>query len=121
MTKKAKVQVEKKQVIYLSYRETTEGGGLGEGEHGPYGSRETEYITFQPLAVFIAPGSGGHSIEVDFDPEAMTKDERIFLVIARYTDGDSFGHSEGNWQVMLATKDQDKAQGREVAGKMKQL
>lgn len=83
--------------VYLTYTEDRTGGEAN--EPGPYASRSPEYIEYSPTNLYSTPKSWHEEIEVDFDPkEFLGKD--LFLVVVRYSDGDTFGTTYGHWRVI---------------------
>lgn len=83
--------------IYMTYR-TDQSGGEVIDPNDEWSSHEDQYIEFNPIAV--AKSAEGlkwyETISLSFDPSLVDK---IFVVIVRYGDGDTFGHTCGNWHV----------------------
>lgn len=81
------------------------GGEIREGEENDdYPNRETEYKDHEVYGVFSVDDKNGHgwsryneSIDVDFEPATGAE---VFLVVATYGTGDTFGHSCGNVTIV---------------------
>ena len=87
--------------IYIDYESQSIGGrALGKG---PYADREDEHrdLTVNGLKKSKPQGFWGgiYSLEVD---DALLSCEMLHLVVVRYTTGDSFGKSCGNYEFFGA-------------------
>jgi len=89
----------KKYEIHLNYNSSEDGGNTIEPDD-PWSSRTDRHRYFYPKTLFInrddVPTWQSERIEIDFKPEKGTD---VFLVVVRYTDGDTFGTSYGNWHI----------------------
>ena len=102
---------EPKKTICMIYEEDRRGGDVCKGqENQSYPDREPEIITFDFKGASIEPPKYGfpENIQVDFNPEDYVN-KPIYFVIARYTDGDTFGHTEGYWHVVGVYTDRAEA------------
>lgn len=64
------------------------------------------------------PDNGGfftshHSLDVP--PQVFNHPDYVYLVVVRYSDGGTFGHTTGYWHVSLVTTDRDEALKMETA------
>ena len=100
--KTKKVKKPEPKYIYLSYDEYRSGGEVEEGqsENDRYASREDTDIDFQPRGISVELGNriDIDNIQVNFNPLDYV-DKRIYLVIVRYSTGDTFGHTNGAWCI----------------------
>jgi hypothetical protein len=108
MTKKTKLKGFQ-EVIYLNYTEEVSGGDICEGEEdSSYPCREDTYynITWN-YAILSTPK--GEYLRQDYKSETIL-DEKLYehiktyrqcvLAVVVYSDGDSFGHSEGHNEIV---------------------
>ena len=86
--------------IYMTYRESREGGEVCKGdEDRSYPNHEDNHIEFEPLSLSTKAGNWVESIDVDFNPETYIGKD-LHLVVVRYSSGDTFGSTYGNWTVI---------------------
>lgn len=99
--------------IYLAYSEHETGGEICAGEENDsFPSREDAYIDFKPLGLYTKMGNSQETISVEFDPkEAIGKN--VYLVIASYSDGDTFGQTHGHWYIVGCYLDEHEAKLRQ--------
>jgi hypothetical protein len=85
--------------VYLSYSEETRGGEIcaGQEDHS-WPDHEDTVISFTPESLCTRKGDSQETIGVDFDPTAFVG-EKIYMVLVRYFDGDTFGRVTGCWYV----------------------
>lgn len=104
----------KKNEIYLTYESDQSGGGYEPGESGPYGCRKTTYRTFKLLGAWTTAQDWVETVEVDFTPKSG---EKVYIIVVRYSTGDSFGRSNGHWHIEGAYNDRDEAEaiGKRIA------
>lgn len=84
--------------IYVEYISRRHGGEPLSDE--PYSDREPEYIDF-----YITKCSADKSLvgisreehEVNFEPKSGNT---VYVVYVRYSTGDSFGHTNGEWSII---------------------
>lgn len=89
--------------LYLVAQSSTQGG-----EHqkdGMYRNPSYISVTFKSV-VRESPGFFAYDFDVS---EEVYSSERVFLVIPRYQDGNSFGTTHGNWDVWAAVATEDEA------------
>lgn len=92
----------KPNCVYMTYVEDREGGEVCEGEEDlPYPSHEDEETTFDPTGLYLNAPAWSETIEVDFDPSSYLGQE-IYVVVVRYSTGDTFGRRNGAWKVVGA-------------------
>ena len=89
--------------LYLSYQSSTQGGELQ--QDSIYRNPAYISVTFKSVAR-EKNGFFAHDFEVS---EEVFNAERVFLVIPRYQDGNSFGTTHGNWEVWAAIATEDEA------------
>lgn len=101
----------KERKLYLSYEQSERGGQICKGQEGQsYPDREPTYVEFTPLGVYTKRGDWNETLKIDFLEEgAVVEGTPVYLVIVRYTTGDTFGYTTGQWNIPLTTLDQDKA------------
>jgi hypothetical protein len=93
--------------IYISYEESRTGGApIGDG---PYCNHEDSYIEFKITDVFTKPGNWNETLEVGFIPEHYAGTE-IYILVVRYSTGDTFSHTEGAWKIVNAYTDSSLAE-----------
>lgn len=91
--------------LYLGYKSSSTGGVRESDE--PFSCRSPTYVsvTFTSLSRESATFFG-HNIYVT---DEVYDAKEVYLVVVRYSDGDSFGTSYGNWTVWAATASEDEA------------
>jgi len=83
-----------KNNIFIEYKSRRTGGDPLSDER--WSSREDEHTEVSwKLAHREHPGGFPETVEVDFDLSDL---EVVFWVVVRYTTGDTFGTSYGNWE-----------------------
>lgn len=105
---------EEKHSVWVSWEYThCEGGGICEGqEDQSYPSRETEYKDHEVHAAYTTDSDDrgwsryNERMDVDFEP---VSGEEVFVVVATYGTGDTFGSSEGNVCIVDVFKDEARA------------
>lgn len=97
--------------LVLHYKENVSGGEICEGqENSDWPDHEDSYVEFELL--FISNiNSNNYSgqydiIYCDFNHSDIDK---VYLVVVRYTDGDTFGTTRGNWYIESACKTEEEA------------
>lgn len=93
--KKNKITEPNKLTLYLEYDENRSGGGCYSNE--PYSTREDEYINFQ--LKFASRTEPHHYDWHEVEIEATEYPKIVYVVLATYDDGDSFGHTYGHWDI----------------------
>lgn len=84
--------------LYLKYHSSAEGGEpINSDDKWP--DYHTVYKSFTPTSLHISQQSWQETIETLVEPEVG---KRVYVMVVRYSDGDTFGHSEGNWGVIGA-------------------
>lgn len=94
--------------LYLTYTESRSGGQPLDPDSA-WSSRTEEIIEFYPTGLFLKKGAWQEIVDVPFQAKDFL-DKTIYVVIARYYDGSSFGRISGLWQVVAATPDSQVAQ-----------
>jgi len=113
--KKTKVIEEKKFSITILYDERCHVIEEGEPEsEGKYRWQGVDGKDFDISSVHVYPQKRGwpSQIDVDFDPEEHVG-ENIYIVVVRYSTGDTFGQTEGEWHLEGAYLDAKEA--KEIA------
>jgi hypothetical protein len=91
--------------LYLTYNEYQTGGEALDPEER-WTSYSDTYVNFSPQMLYLdqssVPGYMKESFDVPFD---VSVGDLVHLVIARYSDGDTFSHTCGKWAIMGASKD----------------
>jgi hypothetical protein len=84
--------------LYLTYNESRSGGYPLSEER--WSDREPEHIDFDVRRLYLDRDNARtwqiETLEVDFD---VSLGDAVYLVIVRYTDGDTFGYRSGNWHI----------------------
>jgi hypothetical protein len=97
--------------LYLTYGETSEGGGICEGdEDRDWPNHEDEYKTVTWEYLYKKYPKKTYQVEtvpVDFDPDSIKK--AVYVLVVTYQTGDTFGCSHGNWEVIGIYKQETKA------------
>jgi hypothetical protein len=95
--------------IYMSYKEWRSGGGVCAGQdNNEWPMHEPENIEFTPTFLSTTAGNLVQTIETDFDPNQLVG-SNIWIVIVRYSTGNTFGSSSGHWKVESAHTDEQTA------------
>jgi len=88
--------------VYMTYAEDREGGEICEGEENlSYPCHEDEDTTFDPTGLYLNAPAWSETVEVDFDPSSYLGQE-IYVIVVRYSTGDTFGRRNGAWTVIGA-------------------
>jgi hypothetical protein len=111
--RKKKIVPAKKKRYYLTvhYNYSSEGGEALTNEE--WSDRSPEYITTEFLgAYYFYTDSFKNKItckdfEISFNPENV---DSVYLVIVKYSDGDTFGTTFGLWDVPLITVSEKSAE-----------
>lgn len=76
----------------------------------PYSWRGVDGKTFEITSAHIHPPKRGwpDGIDVNFDPEAHIN-ANVYIVVVRYSTGDTFGRTDGEWHLEGAYLDSKKA------------
>ncbi len=105
--KKTKQKEAVKKEVYLTYTEDRSVGEICAGqENDAWPNYEDIYIEFSPDTLSIIAGDWVETIEVDFDPKDYVGKD-VYVLVVRYKDGCTFGHSHGNWYVEGAYTDEN--------------
>ena len=94
--------------VYLYYDEDRSGGEVCKGqENDRWASHETEYIEFHTTFLTLKQEGGflSQPIDVDFDPNEYLG-KTVWVVVARYSDGDTFGSTSGHWHIVKVCTDE---------------
>lgn len=96
--KKPKIKTEDHQTLWVTYKEHCSGGGIVEGEEDKaYPDREEEYIDWQLLNVNISEPNSLYRDPVKVKCSKLVRPgDSMYLVVVRYSSGDTFGHSSGH-------------------------
>lgn len=93
--------------VFLEYEFYREGGEALSNE--PYSSREDAHITFNPRCVHLDDKNYKRfidSVSVDFMPN---HGDTVWSVVVRYTTGNTFGTTYGDYVIIGIYDDADKA------------
>lgn len=98
--------------IYVDYKETVEDQQFDQGDGGRWDYSWSKTMSFETLGVSLTKPEGYdyETFEVDFEVEAG---EEIYTLTVIYSDGDTFGHSCGNGEVVWVFKSEEKAKEAE--------
>ncbi len=91
--------------IYITYSESRSGGACCKGDSGPWASREDAFIdiTFKFLHKdYVKDSFFYHSLEIE--DESLLEEKNLCLCVVRYSTGDTFGRTNGAWEVVGITK-----------------
>jgi len=97
MAKKSKK--EEGYEIYLTYEEGRSGGEVRAGyEDADWPNYENKYIDFSLIGAWrtSADKSWVETVTVDFDP---VKSDKVYVVVVRYSTGNTFGKTCGDWHI----------------------
>ena len=99
--------------LYVDYTTTATGGGAREGEdsNNPFAEQEDAYIDFTIRGVHRSVPEGlffFHKEEVL--PEVATA-KKVWIVVVRYTTGNTFGRTHGAWHIFSIRNDPRRAEG----------
>lgn len=85
--------------LVLDYNERSWGGGALSEE--TYSDREDQHTEFDPRSLHIdrAGLETWRVEEIELTGKDVVRGEEAFLVVIRYSSGDTFGHSFGLWQI----------------------
>ncbi|MHA1794809.1 MAG: hypothetical protein ACTSUK_01760 [Promethearchaeota archaeon] len=87
----------KKYEVYLTYESGTSGGEICDGQQdSDWPDREDTCTMFVPKNIKLKAPEWSETIEIDFDPSKL---EYLYVVIVRYSSGDTFGSTLGNWHI----------------------
>lgn len=86
------------QTLYLSYNESRSGGYPLDDE--PYSEREDEVIDITWLGVTLDKDSSGFLREELKCGDRVKVGDKVYVVIVRYSDGDTFGTTSGCFHIM---------------------
>lgn len=89
---------EKKNQIYLDYRES-QSGGEPENPEERWTSHSPLYIRFYPEKLYLKRQNFQETITVSWEPML---DQKVWIVVVRYQSGSTFGTSHGNWTIVGA-------------------
>jgi len=85
-----------KKTVYIDFDSYSEGGEAESDE--AYSNRSPEYISLTINGVHkTSVEAFGESVKTLFNPR---KGMKVWLVTVRYTTGDTFGHSSGNYKFI---------------------
>jgi hypothetical protein len=98
--------------LWFRYHETRSGGEVCEGqENDSWPSYEYEYIDFLPVGLYkdhpdytFCHGLMNDEVNGEFE-----RGDDAYIVIARYSDGDTFTHTNGYWVIIGVYKTADEA------------
>ena len=97
------------KTVYLHYKENRSGG---EPIPGDDWCRRPGYIEVSFNALTKTPGTGSFFTEhtsLEVTDKVYDCEDYVYLVIVRYSDGNTFGTTYGHWDVYLVTTDQKEA------------
>lgn len=86
------------QTLYLNYDENRWGGDPLDDE--PYSDREDEVIDITWLGVTLDKANAGFLREELKCGDRVKYGDKVYVVIVRYSDGDTFGTTSGNFYIM---------------------
>lgn len=98
-------------IFMVDVREHVSGGGISEGEEDlRWPSYDPSHIDADIVGVYHGKESytGFHAHQVESSQDIAEDVEYVYLVICRYTDGDTFSTTYGNWHVsdVLETREE---------------
>ena len=88
--------------LFLEYDEQHTGGDICAGEESdPWPSHDDAYIHWTPTRLLLhrEDAQNWHIEELDVGDE-FEKADKAHLVVVTYSDGDTFGHTEGHWAIV---------------------
>lgn len=91
-----------KNEFYITYSSDSSGGEIKSGqEYESYPDREDGQISFNILTVAADKG-GNRWLETCYTNKDVTPyiNKEVYIVVARYYDGDTFGRTYGHWKVV---------------------
>lgn len=100
-------------MLYLSYNETRSGGEVCTGdENKAWPCYEDTFIEWTPINIYKNMEDcrkEGHYTEKVSVPFEAIINQQIWLVVVRYTDGDTFGFIRGMWHIVGVYADEESA------------
>lgn len=99
--KKVKKQKLPKYKIYLQYSSTSVGGEREDDSEWP--TYSPVYKTFTPEHIYLTERSFQETIEIGWKPKTGNK---VWILVVRYSTGDTFSSSHGNWKIIDGYKNQ---------------
>ena len=99
--------------LYIDYTTSRTGGSVqsGESSDDPYASRRDEYIEFDIMGVYRSlPKKLFFHHREEVSPEAV-KADKVWVVLVRYTTGNTFGTTRGAWHIYSIRSDSRRAEG----------
>lgn len=98
--------------LLLYYEEHHNGGEICKGQEGmPWPDREDEIIEVEFLALLRHDSKDfSHSVETIYADFDITKAQGAYLVVVRFSDGDTFGRTLGYHSVDGVYETKEKAQ-----------
>lgn len=92
---------ERTYTLYLTYNEYHTGGGVCEGqEDDAYPDYEDENVEWYLLECRLTRSKTTwyhEELTVDFEPKV---NDTVYVVYVRYGDGNTFGHTNGCWNIL---------------------
>ena len=110
--KKPKFKTEDHQTIWITYDEHCTGGDVVEGqEDEPYADREDEYIDWTLLKASLLEPSSVYREPVEVkSAKIVSPGDSMYILVVRYSSGDTFGHSCGHGYAEGAYENKDTAE-----------
>jgi len=97
--------------LYVDYTASRTGGEDQEGESGPFAQREDEHIDFEIRGIYRSlPKDVFFHHREEVAPE-VTKADKVWVVLVRYTTGNTFGTTHGAWHIYSIQSDSRRAEG----------
>lgn len=96
--------------LILEYHEYRFGGDIHDPDD-PYSTRDSTSIDWYPTKIYIdEPGIKAREKTKTWNVECLlNKDvqlsDTLYLVVVRYSDGDSYGSTSGNWHIHAVLKE----------------
>lgn len=81
--------------LYLTYYEDETAGEWDDEDR----DNQDSHIEWKPLVLALSSSHHDNESWIEIDFEAHEGD-LVYLVYARYTDGDSFGQTTGKWEII---------------------
>ncbi len=95
--------------VWVGYEDIHISGGEADEPGEQWTSHSTEYKDFRVNEVSLKSGPGWNNRQVITDSELRAGDE-VFVIVVRYSTGDTFSHSTGNGTIVAVHPDKSGAQ-----------
>lgn len=94
--------------LHLTYEQYSSGGNICAGdEDSEWPNYETECIDWSPKQLLLDKGNNWSVEEIEVDD--VKAGDSLFIIVLRYSTGNTFGRTEGCWSIVQTVKTQNDA------------